>query len=130
MTTQLNLKPICLSVKDETLLLQYSPNNTQAFVPKKLKWNEITQGCQWELKDLVNSKPITPLINPSEIIKHTYSTIQIEFGLSSRNPFVQEHLSSRPFTSNTNLNSVYFNSNVLIPFMKKNFNLYFLLKLN
>ena len=42
MTTQLNPRVVCQSVKDETLLLQYNPNNTQAFVPKKLKWNEIT----------------------------------------------------------------------------------------
>ena len=33
---------MCQFVKDETLLLQYNPNNTQAFVSKKLKWNEIT----------------------------------------------------------------------------------------
>ena len=46
MTTQLNPRVICQSVKDETLLLQYNPNNTQAFVPKKLKWNEITQRGQ------------------------------------------------------------------------------------
>ena len=58
MTTQLNPRVVCQSVKDETLLLQYNPNNTQAFVPKKLKWNEITRGSQWELKDLTNPKPI------------------------------------------------------------------------
>ena len=52
---------MCQSVKYETLLLQYNPNNTQAFVPKKLKWNEITQGGQWELKDLTLLKPIKPL---------------------------------------------------------------------
>ena len=46
MTTQLNPRAICQSVKDETLSLQYNPNNTQAFIPKKLKWNEITQGGQ------------------------------------------------------------------------------------
>ena len=34
MTTQLNSRAICQSVKDETLLLQYNPNNIQAFVPK------------------------------------------------------------------------------------------------
>ena len=39
MTTQLNPRAICQSVKDETLLLQYNPNNTQAFVPKKLLLN-------------------------------------------------------------------------------------------
>ena len=44
MTTQLNPRAMCQSVKDKTLLLQYNSNNTQAFVPKKLKWNEITQG--------------------------------------------------------------------------------------
>ena len=43
MTTQLNSRAICQSVKDETLLLQYNPNNTH---PKKLKWNEITQRGQ------------------------------------------------------------------------------------
>ena len=46
MTTQLNPRVVCQIVKDETLLLQYNPNNTQAFVPKKLKWNEITQRSQ------------------------------------------------------------------------------------
>ena len=55
---------MCQYVKDETLLLQYNPNNTQAFVPKKLKWNEITQGSQWELKYLTNPKPIKPLTTP------------------------------------------------------------------
>ena len=61
MTTQLNPRAMCQSVKDKTLLLQYNPNNTQIFVPKKLKWNEITQRGQWELKDLTNPKPIKPL---------------------------------------------------------------------
>ena len=35
MTTHLNPTVMCQFVKDETLLLQYNPNNTQAFVPKK-----------------------------------------------------------------------------------------------
>ena len=56
MTTQLNSKAMCQYVKDEKLLLQYNPHNTQAYVPKKLKWNEITQGGQWELKDLTRPK--------------------------------------------------------------------------
>ena len=64
MTTQLNPRAICQSFKDETLFLQYNPNNIQAFVPKKLKWNEITQGGQWELKDLTHPKPIRPLTTP------------------------------------------------------------------
>ena len=71
MTTQLNLRAVCQSVKDETLLLQSNPNNTQTFVPKKLKWNEIIQGGQWELKDLINPKPIKPLTTPSKIMQHT-----------------------------------------------------------
>ena len=37
MTTQLNPRVVCQFFKDKTLLLQYNPNNTQAFVPKKLK---------------------------------------------------------------------------------------------
>ena len=45
-TTQLNHRVVCQFVKDKILLLQYNPNNTEAFVPKKLKWNEITQGDQ------------------------------------------------------------------------------------
>ena len=68
MTTQLNPRVVCQSVKDETLLLQYNPNNTQAFVPKKLKWNEITRGSQLELKDLTNPKPIKPLTTPLKTI--------------------------------------------------------------
>ena len=66
--TQLNLKVVCQSIKDETLLLQYNPNNTQAFVPKKLKWNEITQGGKWELKYLTIPKPIKSLTTSSKII--------------------------------------------------------------
>ena len=68
MTTQLNPRVVCQCVKDGTLLLQYNLNNTQAFVPKKLKWNEITQRGQWELKDLTQPKPIKPLTIPSKII--------------------------------------------------------------
>ena len=64
MTTQLNPRVVCQSVKDKTLLLQYNPNNTQSFISKKLKWNEITQEGQWELKDLTNPKSIKPLITP------------------------------------------------------------------
>ena len=56
MTTQLNPRVVCQSIKDETLLLQYNPNNTQAFVPKKLKWNEITQEGQWEFNNFNKSK--------------------------------------------------------------------------
>ena len=33
MTTQLNPRVVCQSIKDETLLLQYNPNSTQVFVP-------------------------------------------------------------------------------------------------
>ena len=115
MTTQLNLKPICLSVKDETLLLQYSPNNTQAFVPKKLKWNEITQWGQWELKDLTLPKPIEPLTTPSKIIQHTYSTIQVEFSPVSRYSFNQDFIYARPSTSNPSLNGVDFTPKISIP---------------
>ena len=71
MTTQLNPRAMCQSVKDETLLLQYNSNNTQAFISKKLKWNEITQGGQWELKDLTLPKPIKLLTTPLKIIQHT-----------------------------------------------------------
>ena len=63
---------------------KYNPNNTQAFVPKKLKWNEITQGGQWELKDLTHPKPIKPLTTPSKIIQHADGAIQIEFSPVSR----------------------------------------------
>ena len=68
MTTQLNPRIVCQYVKNEILLLQYNPNNIKAFVPKKLKWIEITQGGQWELKDLTNPKPIKHLTTLSKII--------------------------------------------------------------
>ena len=87
MTTQLNPRAICQYVIDETLLLQYNPNNTQAFVPKKLKWNEITQGGQRELKKLTHPKPIRPLTTPLKIIQHTDGTVQIEFSQTSRYSF-------------------------------------------
>ena len=106
---------MCQYVKDETLLLQYNPHNTQAYVPKKLKWNEITQGGQWELKNLTNSKRIKPLTTPSKIIQQTDGTIQIEFGPTSRYSFTQEFLSARPSTSSTKLNSVNFAQNIPIP---------------
>ena len=34
MTIQLNPRVVCPSVKNETLLLQYNPHDTQAFVPQ------------------------------------------------------------------------------------------------
>ena len=36
MTTQLNPRVVCQSVKDETLLLQYNPNNTQTIGFEKI----------------------------------------------------------------------------------------------
>ena len=107
MTTQLNPRTVCQSIKDETLLLQYNPNNTQAFVPKKLKWNEITLRT--------NPKPIKPLTTPSKIIQHTDGTIQIEFSPASRYSFNQDFMSARPSTSNPNLNSVDFTPKIPIP---------------
>ena len=85
---------------------KYNPNNTQAFVPKKLKWNEITQGGQWELKDLTHPKPIKPLTTPSKIIQHADGAIQIEFSPVSRYSFNQDFMSTRPSTSNPSLNGV------------------------
>ena len=115
MTTQLNPRVVCQSVKDETLLLQYNPNNTQAFVPKKLKWNEITQGGQWELKDLTHPKPIIPLTTSSKIIQHTNGIVQIEFSPTSRYSFNQDFMFTRSSTSNTNLNGVDFTPKIPIP---------------
>ena len=114
-TTQLNPRVECQFVKDKILLLQYNPNNTQAFVPKKLKWNEITQWDQWELKDLTNPKPIKPLTTPSKIIQHTDGTVQIEFSLTSKYSFNQDFISTRSSISNTNLNSVDFTPKIHIP---------------
>ena len=115
MTIQLNLRVVCQSVKEETLSLQYNPNNTETFVPKKLKWNEITQGGQQELKDLTNPKPIKPLTTPSKIIQHTDGTVQIEFSLTSKYSFNQDFISTRSSISNTNLNSVDFTPKIHIP---------------
>ena len=106
MITQLNPRTVCQSIKDETLLLQYNPNNTQAFVPKKLKWNEITLGT--------NPKPIKPLITPSKIIQHTNGTVQIEFSPTSKYSFNQDFIFTRSSTSNTNLNSVNFTPKIPI----------------
>ena len=114
MTTQLNPRAMCQSVKDKTLLLQYNSNNTQAFVPKKLKWNEITQGGRWELKDSTQLKPIKPLTTPSKSIQHTYGTVQIEFSPTSRYSFNQDFISTRSSTSNTILNSVDFTPKIPI----------------
>ena len=98
MTTQLNPRAVCQSVKDETLLLQYNPNNTQ-----------------WELKYLTYPKPIRPLTTPSKIIQHTNGTVQIEFSPTSRYSFTQYFMSARSSTSNANLNGVNFTPKISIP---------------
>ena len=115
MTTQLNPRAICQFVKDETLLLQYNPNNTQAFVPKKLKRNEITQGGQWELKDLTHPKLIKSLTTPSKITQHIDGTVQIEFNSTSRYSFSQDFMFARFSTTNANLNGVDFTQKIPIP---------------
>ena len=91
-----------------SIIITINPNNIQAFVPKKLKWNEIIQEGQWELKDLTHPKPIKPLTTPSKIIQHTNGTIQIEFSPTSRYSFNQDLMSARPSTSNASLNGVDF----------------------
>lgn len=71
------------------------------------------------IKDLTNPKLIKPLTNAIENIQHTNDIVQIEFGQSSIYLFSQEFISKQLSTSNSNLNSVIFTPNILIPIYQK-----------
>lgn len=79
MTTTIEPRSKLLSPKDETLIFEANTQHSRVNVPKKLKWNEITQNQKWKLEDINSPKPLDNSKQISNIIEHTDGTIDINF---------------------------------------------------
>ena len=89
MTTNINLKAKNYFIKNETLLFEANNMHVKVHVPKKLKWNELSQVGKWKLLDIAPPKSIEEISKPSNITQQTVKSIQIDF-LQNLVPILKE----------------------------------------
>ena len=58
MTSIFNTKALKQSPKGETILLQFDPSNSRSFVPKRIKWEEVTLPESWIIPNVIPPKSI------------------------------------------------------------------------
>ena len=58
MTSVFNTKALRQSPKGETILLQADPSNSRSFVPKRIKWEEVTLPESWTIPNAIPPKSI------------------------------------------------------------------------
>ena len=79
MSTTIEPKTKLTSPKDVTIVFESNPKHTQIRTPKRLKWNEITQSCNWNLQDISAPKQIEESDQISNIIEHEDGSVDINF---------------------------------------------------
>ena len=79
MSTTIEPKTKLVSPKDVTIVFESNPKHTQIRTPRRLKWNEITQSCNWNLQDILAPKPIEESEQISNIIEHEDGSVNINF---------------------------------------------------
>ena len=79
MSTTIEPKTKLVGPKDITVIFESNPKHTQIRTPRRLKWNEITQSCNWNLQDVITPKPIEELDQVSNIIEHEDGSVDINF---------------------------------------------------
>ena len=87
MTTTLEPKTRLSSPRNETIIFEANTNHTRVHMPKRLKWSEITQSCNWNLQNVIEPKPLDSLKQISNITEHNDGSVDINFSsinLSSR----------------------------------------------
>ena len=95
---------------------------------ERLKWNEITQSCNWNLQDILAPKPIEESEQISNIIEHEDGSVNINFQnlntfpSSSSSRFLDSgsisstiHLETPKLTKSTSLKYVDFNKSIPRP---------------
>lgn len=83
MTTTLEPKTRLSSPRNETIIFEANLNHTKVHMPKKLKWSEITQSCNWNLQDVIESKPLDSSKKISNIVEHNDGSVDINFSPSN-----------------------------------------------
>lgn len=79
MTTTIEPRAKIGNTKDYTLMIESNPMSTRVSIPKKLRWDEITKSCNWNLQDIGTSKPSEDLSQISNIVEHTDGSVDINF---------------------------------------------------
>ena len=75
-----NSKFLVLIVKTKvSKIFGSNPKHTQIRTPRRLKWNEISQSCNWNLQDILSPKPIEESEQVSNIIEHEDGSVDINF---------------------------------------------------
>ena len=73
------------STKEETVLLQIEAEQSKTFVPKRLKWNEITIPEEFKIENPQNPRDIEKT-EISDIIEENYGTVLIRFNSFKERP--------------------------------------------
>ena len=103
MATTLNSRAKIVSKRDETLVFEANNLHATTFIPKRLKWNELTQNSTWNFEDINQPKPIESGDTSTSIIEHTDGSVQIVFNThQTRNPII----TNRPSTSSQYSNNL------------------------
>lgn len=80
MTTTVEPRSKLISPKDETIIFEANTQNSRVNIPKRLKWNEITQNQNWKLEDITPPKSIDSFSKITNIMENTDGSIDINFG--------------------------------------------------
>ena len=88
MTTTLEPRTRISSPRNETIIFEANTNHTKVHMPKRLKWSEITQSCNWNLQNVIEPKALDSSKQISNIIEHNDGSVDVNFSsinfLSSR----------------------------------------------
>ena len=79
MTTTLEPRTRLSSPKNETIIFEANTNHTKIHTPKRLKWSDITQSCNWNLQDANEPKVLDSFKQVSNIIEHNDGSVDINF---------------------------------------------------
>ena len=79
MTTTLEPKTRLSSPKNETIIFEANTNHTKVHTPKRLKWSDITQSCNWNLQNVIDPKPLDSSKQISNIIEYNDGSVDINF---------------------------------------------------
>lgn len=79
MTTTIEPRAKVVSPRESTIMFESNPRNTRVSIPKKLKWEEITKSCNWNLQDIGTSNSVDDHDQVSHIVEHTDGSVDVNF---------------------------------------------------
>ena len=78
MASVFTTKALKQSPKGETILLQSDPSNSRSFVPRRIKWEEVTLPESWTSPNAIPPKPIENS-NVEYVVKDSKGNVEISF---------------------------------------------------